>query len=77
MSSLKTRVIINHCVNYQGVSYQNEELYGRNGERVLVEESVNVWTAERILVVYDEDETEICEMTLGNVQMIGELNETM
>lgn len=77
MSSLKTRVIVNNGVNYKGTAYTNEDLYGRNGVRVLIEEIIDVMTEEKSLVIYDEDEEFICEIALGKVNTIGEMNEKM
>jgi len=77
MSSLKTRVIVNNAVNYKGTAYTNEDLYGRNGERVLIEEAIDVMTEEKFLTIYSEEEESICEIALGKVNTIGELNEAM
>jgi len=73
MSNIKTRVIVNNCVNYMGVAYPHEDFRYRNGERVLVEEIIEVSTETKMLVVYDEDEEVICEIELGSVKAIGEV----
>ena len=73
MSAVKTRVIVNNCVNYKGVAYPHDELRYRNGERVLVEEIVEVSTEKKMLMVYDEDEEVICVIELFEVKAIGEV----
>jgi carbamoylphosphate synthase large subunit len=73
MSSIKTRVIVNNCVSYEGIAYPHEELRYRNGERVLVEEIIEVSTEKKMLMVYDEDEEVICEIEIGRVKAIGEV----
>lgn len=75
MSSVKTCIIVNNAVNYKGVAYPHEAFRYRNGERLLVEEVVDVRTEEKTLVVYDEDEEVLCEIALGQVTTIGELDE--
>lgn len=70
MSSVKTRIIVNDAVNYQGVTYPHEAFTYRNGERLLVEEVVDVRTEEKTLIVYDEYEEVLCEIALGKVGVI-------